>query len=113
MTENIAQLAKKYDDLETRLREVEITQEGMVQQNKTLFEGFDAIKESMEKATDKIEKAIDKAVKNFEEKFVTKETLNAVVADGKYQKLWNGLVGAVVMFLVLAVIAFLSDKTGL
>ena len=56
------------------------------------------------RALEDIKKVIENALVDIKAGYVTKDELKAVIADGKYKKLWGGIVGAIVTFVVLALL---------
>jgi len=48
----------------------------------------------------------------LKENMVTKKDLMIIIKDGKYQKLWGGLIGAIITFIILGIIGFTTDFTS-
>ncbi len=49
-----------------------------------------------------IKNVLEKALTEIKTGYVTKEELKNVIQDGKYKKLWGGVIGSIITFIALA-----------
>jgi len=72
---------------------------------------FNEFLQNYGKETEKLKNNIVETL-TLKENMVTKKDLMIIIKDGKYQKLWGGLIGAIITFIILGIIGFTTNLTS-
>jgi len=75
---------------------------------KQSFSKYDVQIQAIIDALKRLDDSLNKAVDRIEDKFVTKDKFDSIMSDGKYQKLWWGLIGAIISFVSISCLGYLT-----